>query len=174
MKRPEIRPGFLTLLFCLKPLSVLNFVEPVFERARHFNANETGSETNVYLRVVCLYMNFGSSKRKVMLSPENLKKILPGIVTRVAINYPIAYINSVSFIVKNKMVAACFWNEKKNSSALPSSFALGSDSKSGCFIFHATDEIHNSEIEITGTDERGNDFIVSLPYHHLINYRLAS
>ncbi|MBK9454825.1 MAG: hypothetical protein IPO24_04200 [Bacteroidetes bacterium] len=113
-------------------------------------------------------------KTKSYVESRKFKKDTSGIVTRVAINYPIAYINSVSFIVKNKMVAACFWNEKKNSSALPSSFALGSDSKSGCFIFHATDEIHNSEIEITGTDERGNDFIVSLPYHHLINYRLAS
>lgn len=39
-----------------------------------------------------------------MLSIENLKAILPGIVTRVAINYPIAYINSVSFIVKIQLL----------------------------------------------------------------------
>lgn len=109
-----------------------------------------------------------------MLSPENLKKILPGIVTRVAINYPIAYINSITFIVKNKMVAACFWNENKQAENNNKSFTIDQAQKTGCFIFHSTENIQDGEIEIIGTDEKGKDFMVSLPYQHLIRYRLAS
>ncbi len=130
------------------------------------------------MKDICLYMNFESSKKHmIMLSIENLKAILPGIVTRVAINYPIAYINSVSFIVKNTIVAACFWSEKHEEAAKRLALAFHQDNNSSCFIFQTGTEaadIQHGEIEITGTDEKGKDFIVSLPYQHLIRYRMAS
>lgn len=108
-----------------------------------------------------------------MINQENLKKILPEIVTRIAINYPVAYINSISFYVKHKMVAACFWNEK-NSAHETSCFEIMKNEQTGCFIYVANTEIQQAEVEITGTDEHGRDFLVSLPYQHLIRYSLAS
>lgn len=129
----------------------------------------------MYLIRMYEYLNFESSnKQHIMMNLENLKKLLPGIVTRVAINYPIAYINSISFIVKNKMVAACFWNEKKHDELKQFALLSDIDHTSGCFIFNAIDDVRGGDIEITGTDETGNDFLVSLPYHHLIQYRIAS
>lgn len=108
-----------------------------------------------------------------MLNPEILRNILPGIVTSVAVNYPIAYINSITFQVKNKMVAACFWNHKKEMKK-PEQFFTIDNHRSGCYIFHSNEDILNSEVEILGTDASGRDFIVSLPYEHIVRYKIAS
>ena len=109
----------------------------------------------------------------VMLSLQNLKNILPEIVTKIAINYPIAFINSVSFNLNEKVVAACFWNENPNINK-PENFTFDYHSNAGCYIFYSSADIVNSNIEISGTDESGKDILVSLPYQHLIRYQLAS
>jgi len=108
-----------------------------------------------------------------MLSSESLKRILPEIVTRIAIDYPIAYINSISFHVKNKMVAACFWNENPKT-RMPEHFTFDEHSHNGCYIFYSSADIVSSDVEITGTDESGQDFLVSLPFQHLIRYQIVS
>ncbi|MBK8343309.1 MAG: hypothetical protein IPL12_08390 [Bacteroidetes bacterium] len=131
------------------------------------------------MKDICLYMNFESSKKHmIMLSIENLKAILPGIVTRVAINYPIAYINSVSFIVKNTIVAACFWSEKYEEVAKRLALAFHQDNNSGCLFFKREPKpqiFSMAKFEITGAPmKKEKIFVVSLPYQHLIRYRMAS
>ncbi|MFI5170948.1 MAG: hypothetical protein ACHQFW_01080 [Chitinophagales bacterium] len=108
-----------------------------------------------------------------MMNPEFLKKILPGIITQVAINYPVAYINSISFNVKNKIVAACFWNDKNGVAGQKNYFKIDPDGP-GCFIFHSNEDIKTGEIEITCTDQSGSSFLVTLPYDLTMNYKIAS
>jgi hypothetical protein len=103
-----------------------------------------------------------------------LKNILPSIVTRAALSYPIAYINSISFLAKNKLIAACFWNNATHENSLN---FYGTDIPSvhypGCYIYNPEESIELAEVEISGTDDKGGAFIVMLPIPEFI-YRQAS
>ncbi|MEZ5013738.1 MAG: hypothetical protein R2794_05555 [Chitinophagales bacterium] len=109
-----------------------------------------------------------------MLSPEKLKYILPSVVTRIAIQYPIAYIDSVSFLVKNTLVAACFWSKKQNDQKEEVYFGIDDNEHSGCYIYASTADIQQAFVEITGKDESGQDFLVSVPYQLILQRSAAA
>ena len=106
-----------------------------------------------------------------MLHPDILRQILPGLVTSVAIQFPVAYIRSISFHVHEKLVAACFWQQEESRTA---TFSIGErNMRSGCYIYHYGENIRESEVEITGMDESGKEFLISLPYQHIMPTQAA-
>ncbi|HMX03181.1 MAG TPA: hypothetical protein PK511_00555 [Chitinophagales bacterium] len=101
-----------------------------------------------------------------MLHPEILRQILPGLVTSVAIRFPVAYIRSITFHVHEKMVAACFWQQEEQRAA---PFTIGENNmRSGCYIYNYDENIRESEVEITGMDESGKAFLISMPYNRIV------
>lgn len=107
-----------------------------------------------------------------MLQPEILRQVLPALVTSVALQYPIAYIQSISFHIRNKMIAACVWQDTPHNQQ--ESFPVhAQDTKSGCYIFMHGENIRESEVEINGMDEQGNTFIISMPYTRILPQRAA-
>jgi len=102
-----------------------------------------------------------------MSGTEQIKHLIPGIVTRIAISYPFAYIDSVSFMIKNKLIAACFWNHKKSEPGSIHFAQVGADTFPGCYIYQSTEDIRRSEIEITGRDEQGRNMLLTLPLQHI-------
>lgn len=107
-----------------------------------------------------------------MLHPELLKQVLPGLVTSVALQYPIAYIRSISFHLHNKIVAACFW-QSNGTDITPRLSTTTRDSDNGCYIYHYGENLRDSEVEISGTDESGKEFVISLPYARITSGRAA-
>ncbi len=107
-----------------------------------------------------------------MLHPEIMKQIVPGLVTSVALQYPVAYIRRIAFFVRNKMVAACFWSEEQQDAH--TAFMIDErDAHSSCYIYQHGENLRESEVEISGMDEQGNAFIISVPYQRIIPARAA-
>ena len=109
-----------------------------------------------------------------MLSPEYLKKLIPGIVTRIAITYPFDYIESISFFAKHKLIASCFWRIPKERESDMQELHIGKNCFPGCYIYNCNETLDTSEVEIIGTDTDGRNFIVSLPLTHFIGLKIAS
>ncbi len=102
-----------------------------------------------------------------MSGAEKIKRLIPGIITRMAITYPFVYIDSVSFSVKDKLIAACFWNHKKADLTSEHFVQIGSDIFPGCYFYQQMDELKTSEIEVTGRDEQGRNMLVTMPLGHI-------
>lgn len=102
-----------------------------------------------------------------MSYPEKIKNLIPGIITRIAITYPFFYIDSISFLVKHKLIAACFWNPQNTEPDSDHFIQVGSGIFPGCYIYQDMDELKISEVEITGRDEQGRNLLVSLPLMHI-------
>ncbi len=106
-----------------------------------------------------------------MAHPEFMRQIIPALVTSVALHYPIAYIRSISFMVHNKVVAACFWHDQQQVER--SQVIRDRDQHGGCFVYASTEHIRESEVEINGTDDQGQEFIISVPYRRILPNRAA-
>ncbi len=108
-------------------------------------------------------------QKEDMVNLQLLKNILPAIVTKAVLSYPVAYIYSVSFLAKNKLIAACFWNNAKHETALNfDSGQISAPQYPGCYIYNSDENIEMAEVEISGTDDKGSAFIVMLPCMSLI------
>lgn len=107
-----------------------------------------------------------------MMHTALLQQVIPTLVTSVALQYPIAYIKSISFHLHNKVIAACFWHEQSTPHSTAHIIA-DRDKHSGCVVFSSTEHIRECEVEINGTDERGQDFVISIPYKRIMSRRVA-
>lgn len=102
-----------------------------------------------------------------MSGTQQIKNLIPGIITRIAISYPFVYIDSISFTLRSKLIAACFWNHKKTEEGSALFMEMGSDIFPGCYIYQDADDIKTSDVEITGRDEQGRNMLVALPLRHI-------
>lgn len=107
-----------------------------------------------------------------MIHSELLRQIIPSLVTSVALHYPIAYIKSISFNLHNTVIAACFWHDQDTTNPAEHLIAHR-DNHNGCVVFASTEHIRESEVEINGTDERGQEFVISIPYKRIITRQVA-
>lgn len=111
-------------------------------------------------------------QKHVMIHTELLRQIIPSLVTSVALHYPIAYIKSISFNLQNTVIAACFWHEPDVNH--PRTLLIKNrNNHFGCMVFTSTVQIDDTEVEINGTDERGHQFVISIPYKRIMNRRVA-
>jgi hypothetical protein len=113
-------------------------------------------------------------KENIMLNPEYIKKLIPGIITRTALSYPFDYIESISFLTCNKIIASCFWRIPKDEKTVMHQLKIGNNNFPGCYIYNADASMESSNVEIVGRDTEGKNFIVSLPLTHFMELRHAS
>lgn len=109
-----------------------------------------------------------------MLNAEYIKKLIPGIITRTALSYPFDYIESISFLHCNKIIASCFWRIPKEEKTEMHQLRIGKNNFPGCYIYNSNATMESSNVEIVGRDTEGRNFIVSLPLAHFIELRRAS
>ncbi len=108
-----------------------------------------------------------------MIGPENLKHMIPAIITRIAITYPFFYIDSVSFLIRNKLIAACFWT-KQTADQNQHILEIGQDVYPGCYIYQNTADYKKTEVEISGRDAQGKNILVSLPLTHITSFGFSN
>lgn len=109
-----------------------------------------------------------------MLNPEYIKKLIPGIITRTALSYPFDYIESISFLTCNKLIASCFWKVPKGDKSVMHQLKIGNNNYPGCYIYNINASMDMSDVEIVGRDTDGKNFIVLLPLTHFMELRKAS
>lgn len=109
-----------------------------------------------------------------MLNAEYIKKLIPGIITRTALSYPFDYIESISFLNCNKIIASCFWRIPKEEKTEMHQLRIGTNNFPGCYIYNSNASMESSNVEIVGRDTEGRNFIVSLPLAHFTELRRAS
>ena len=109
-----------------------------------------------------------------MIGPENLKHMITAIITRIAITYPFFYIDSVSFLIRNKLIAACFWTKQSADHNQQHVLEIGRDIYPGCYIYQSTADYKTTEVEISGRDAQGKNILVSLPLTHITSFGFSN
>ncbi|MBC8045316.1 MAG: hypothetical protein H7Y00_00825 [Fimbriimonadaceae bacterium] len=97
---------------------------------------------------------------------DNITHIIANVVTEVALNFPVAYINTVSFFKQGNVVATCDWREQKEN-------AIRINQIQPAFYTRYDHGNDFSEVEITGIDTQGNLFKLFSPLNMIKSNKAA-